>query len=536
MKASRQIGKVTYARAIVLWGIVSLVPMIPFTLPLFQLSLSDSPRAYLIWIPFLAIAWSAWNLTTKPLPTEGANRLEGAGIGVFLSLVVLAGLIFGKSALPDWFFRYDIGLLGWPVWSLAMFWLVFGRKASRRAVLPLFYMLLGWPPIYEGIIALVNPVLAAIALKVMGDFGRMVSWMTIPKTEDVFDVLTGQGIVHISVTSACSGSDTILAILVIFPLMLVLFQLTLLKKVLLVVAGCVLAFVFNLLRIITIISALHAFGYHFAMDILHPVLGTVLFIIIIGLLLAYGGRHVTTVSPSFRVHLERGLGPSALSLVFAVVLTAGLVPMYFWRSGSELRPVTLNTTQLVELTRGLGQGAATVEHAGAQAGTVKATFISLKTGHATEEGVELSLSDSLAQAPFYQTAPEELMSPTGKKVKVQHAKLLARSLSHGIEEKTYLIDYADSHAPERSFQYLDTVCTFIGVYNFERVYLTSQWTTAVSGATGGTGASRATGATGVSAAADASIRSQTLLQSQSAARAFVRRFIANAKTQGLASS
>ncbi|QSO51136.1 exosortase/archaeosortase family protein [Alicyclobacillus curvatus] len=516
-----QISKVTYSRAIVLWGIVSLVPMIPFTLPLFQLSLSDSPRAYLIWIPFLAIAWSAWNLTTKPLPTKAASQAEGAGIGVFISLIVFTALMLGKSLLPNWFFHYDIGLLCWPIWSLGMFWLIFGMKASRRAVLPLLYMLLGWPPIYEGIIAIVNPVLAAAALKVMGFFGSVVSWMTIPQSEDVFDVATSQGIVHVSVTSACSGSDTILAVLVIFPIMLVLFQLTLRTKVLLVIVGCVLAFVFNLLRIIAIITALHYFGYHVAIDILHPVLGTALFILIIGLLLAYGGKHVATVSPRFSQTVGRAVAPSALSLGFAVLLTVALVPLYSWETGSELRPLTLNTTHLEKLTRGLFHNDANVTMLPTTySRSNRAVFIRLPAG---TQGVELSLSDSLDLVPFSATTPSEVMSPSGQLVKVQSVKLLAQSHAHGTDEKTYLIDFIDTRQGQtttRTGQYLDTVSTLIAVHDFHRVYLTSQWAGALrSGAETSTSSTLVTLSAALSAA---------LTENERSSRTFVQQFVANA--------
>ncbi|MCL6549297.1 MAG: hypothetical protein K6T30_10375, partial [Alicyclobacillus sp.] len=66
-----------WPRAVLTWVLCAALPVGPYTLPLFQGSLSDSPRAYLAWIPFLAFAWAAWNLLRTP-PQTGVRFRDTA--------------------------------------------------------------------------------------------------------------------------------------------------------------------------------------------------------------------------------------------------------------------------------------------------------------------------------------------------------------------------------------------------------------------------------------------------------------------------
>lgn len=327
---------------ITVWVIASVLPIGPYTIPLFQGSLSNTPQAYLAWIPILAFVWAVWNLLFGQTVFGSSHRSMPLG----LVLLALSGtwLTLGKHLWPVFFFRFDAAFLAWPVWALGLGWLVFGFAASRSLLRPLLYLVLVWPPIYDGILAIVNPPLESIAVSAMTAFSDSVSWIGPGPVFGVFDVATGTDTVRVYVSQACSGSDSVLALLVLFPIMLIFFRLSLLRQALLVVGGCLLAFAANLLRIFLIILALRAFGYTFAFDVLHPVLGTVMFLAVVLFILLYG-THKQLTGVQSRPSTGAGrpqFGSGTWVAVFAAVaLTSLLAPLYRWVPGSPLRPVAL---------------------------------------------------------------------------------------------------------------------------------------------------------------------------------------------------
>jgi exosortase/archaeosortase family protein len=127
----------------------------------------------------------------------------------------------------------------------------------------------------------------------------------------------------VHLTTACSGADSILAILILLPVMLVVFEASPARKITIVVVGSLLAVVANNVRILAIIAALHYFGMTFALKILHPILGAILFFAMIALLLIIGGRKLLVTTAVAGMALQR---PRWWRLTFviaiAVVMTA----------------------------------------------------------------------------------------------------------------------------------------------------------------------------------------------------------------------
>lgn len=327
--------------SILVWLIASALPIGPYTIPLFEQSLSDTPQAYLAWIAVLAFVWSIWNLNRQStLPRTHQATYLG------LTLLVASGLwlTLGKVYWPVFFFRSDAALLAWPVWSLGLAWVLFGISASKSLLRPLTYLFLVWPPIYEGILTVVNPPLESLAVSSMSAFSSSVSWMRPDSVFGVFDVTTAKVTVPVFVSQACSGSDSVLALLILFPITLIFFRIPLPRQVLLIIFGSLLAFAANLLRIFLIILALHIFGYSFAFNVLHPILGAVMFFALVLILLLYGTRQQLTKPQTAAtvesVHTLRSVGP-LLAVSVAIMQTALLAPLYFWATGSALRPVTL---------------------------------------------------------------------------------------------------------------------------------------------------------------------------------------------------
>lgn len=206
--------------------------------------------------------------------------------------------------------------------------MIYGFAPTRFVLKPLGYLVLVWPPLYLKLISIVNPALAYATTALVRRFADWTWWVKAGASSDLFAVQTGAQWLTIQVSQACSGSDSVLAILVVFPVALVLFRGTFMQKCTLVMVGCVLAFLFNVIRIGLIIAGLHAFGYRFAFDILHPLLGAVFFCAVILGLLFWGARFTVVSATGHGPVVPRSRLRRGLAVVISGVLAGGLWTHY----------------------------------------------------------------------------------------------------------------------------------------------------------------------------------------------------------------
>jgi exosortase len=306
---------------ILMWVVCSILPLIPFTIPLLKDTVGNTPLAYLTWIPIMAFFWGGWNLYRIPF-SQNVSKISTLAS---LSMLLGASLLLVIEREQDWV------LLFWPVWSIGLVWLIFGFGAAKVVLRPMVYLLLVCPPIYLKIVGTVSPTLEKIAMTIVRSYSDSVSWLKLDVIPGGVGVKTSTQWVLVHITTACSGADSILAIIILFPVMLVVFKASLIRKMILVIAGSLLAVVANIARILIIITALHFYGISFALNILHPVLGAILFFLMIALLLAFCSRQFLLNRDTAKVMLQ---GPSkwrfTFVIVFVVVLTALLSPLYHW--------------------------------------------------------------------------------------------------------------------------------------------------------------------------------------------------------------
>ena len=284
------------------WGLVAAtLPFLWFAGKLVRDSLSDVPEAYLVWVPLVAYFWIGWELRHRALSDSSASARDGLPTMalVFAMGLILAGLLAGHEPghFPSW------PLLLWPTWLGLVVWVLYGPAAVRHLRGPLLYLYLVWAPLYIWIIHQINPALEHSAYRVFDAAARHTAWLTLdPHYRGAYLILHAGRWLAVSITAACSGSDSILALLVVFPVTLLIFDMSRLKKIVLILVGCVLAYVGNLLRIAAIFGAAHVWGRYWAFTIIHPLLGPLLFTALVLGLLFYGGR---------RVHVRESLGELA---------------------------------------------------------------------------------------------------------------------------------------------------------------------------------------------------------------------------------
>lgn len=268
------------ARFIWLWVLCSTMPMIPFLLPILNDTMGDTPLAYLTWIPVMAFYWGGWNLHRIPFSQERSKFHFASG----LFFVIGIGLI-----IIIWTYR-DLALLLWPAWSVGVLWFVAGAGAVKRVWKPMLYLLLVCPPIYLKIVAMLSPSLERFTMIVVDTYSQFAAWIRPEVVPGGIGVSFENQWILVHVSTACSGADSILAVLILLPVMLVVFKTNVTRKILLVVVGSVLAVAANTARILIILTALHYYGMQFALHILHPILGAILFFTTIGLLVIYSSR------------------------------------------------------------------------------------------------------------------------------------------------------------------------------------------------------------------------------------------------------
>ncbi len=158
------------------WGVLSLVPLAAYALPLWQNVLADTPIAYLIWIPLLAVLWGASGIR-RSAPVNDDSELDGI-LGGGLLLVVGAALVIGPARWPYFFVMESAGLLLWPLWTLGMAWLLFGVGVTPALLGPLAYLLFSWPPLLGAVATMTQGVLVQVAIASIAHLSQFVPWIT----------------------------------------------------------------------------------------------------------------------------------------------------------------------------------------------------------------------------------------------------------------------------------------------------------------------------------------------------------------------
>lgn len=337
---------------IVLWLACSIIPFIPFTFSLFNEALTDTPSAYLAWIPVLAFARAARSLWFMRLNRDSYNGYR-RWPAYFVCAGLSATLTFAVDRQSAWLFRNDFGLLFWAIWATGLMYMLAGPRGVRVSWQPLLYLLTVWPPIYIHLVNILNPILSTLAIHCISRMGDMVHWIRLVNGT-VFSVVNAHGgVTPVVISSACSGSDSILALIVLFPFTFVLIRGGLVRKITFTLLGCVMTLAMNLVRIVFIIMGLHWVGYGFAFKVLHPLLGPVLFLVVVLALAAMGAQRAGVERPRDQMHQEgRFSQPKGSRLVagtIALLLAVGTIPLYRWSVGTEFRPLffSLQNSHLV---------------------------------------------------------------------------------------------------------------------------------------------------------------------------------------------
>lgn len=306
-------------RVLIVFAALSAIPFLKAASGLIRYSLSDVPEAYLVAIPAVAYFWMVIRLrrvAAEPLRRSQTFWAVAAVVGVGLVLwVSLGGRYSGLANTPI--------LLLWPAWTAFVASVLFGPGILTVLWPSLLYLYLAWPPVYIAIINLINPSLERMAFLALNTWARQVNF--------VHSLGGGHYAVHApshwliaNVTLACSGSDSVLALLAIFPVVLILFQSTVFRRGALVALGSVAAFMLNIGRIMVILWVVHRFGSYWGFDVVHPLLGPVVFVLLLVVLFSLSGTVNRQARNGGAKPHSRSRAAMGLLVAGAAVLTAVL--------------------------------------------------------------------------------------------------------------------------------------------------------------------------------------------------------------------
>ena len=373
-----------------LWVGLSTAPLLAYASPLWQNILADTPIADLIWIPILAIGWASWNLLA--LPAEGMDDSElDAILGVSLAAITGLALVVGPARWPTAFVFDHAGLLLWPLWILAMTWLIWGIGATRKVMAPLIYLLLVWPPVFEAIANETQTILVNWAIRILQVSTSQFSWIHAIQPFGTFDIAYRSLEVPVIVAQACSGADSLLGSAIVIPVIWFLLNGRWQSKAYLTVIALTGALVLNWFRLVVIVLAVHVIGPHFTFAYIHPVLGFVLFamltVLLVALIKPFGlfmpGTQAQTAIP------RAGIGRLTAAIVLSGVVFFLLAPLFSLTKGSFGKPQPIHHNALAAMIPGLkGFVHTPVYHAnessilGPHSATLADMYVSISTGRA----------------------------------------------------------------------------------------------------------------------------------------------------------
>lgn len=263
---------------------------------------SDSPVGELALVPLLAVVLGALAVRRHPfLATVRPGRLDllVGGLGV---AAVGVTLVVGPVVGGNYFWATRLDLLTLPLLAASFVAVLVGTRAVLAFLFPLGFLLLAWPlPLLTVLDRAQQPLTALSSAAVRAGLHALPVAHPVDDSGDLVLRVSGSHPFEVSVSSACSGIQGIVGVLLVGTAAMYVVRGPARARLAWLGVGVLAAFVVNLLRILLIVAVGAAWGQAASMEILHPVAGLlVLDVLALGMLL---------LLPSFGLRL-RSFGPA----------------------------------------------------------------------------------------------------------------------------------------------------------------------------------------------------------------------------------
>jgi exosortase/archaeosortase family protein len=220
--------------------------------------------------------------------------------------------------------------------------IIFGLRVLWRQKVPVLFLFLGWPYLYESVLLRVlNAFTSATIFGIRGILSVVHVAKPVSSLDNTLFVVSHNGHTFpLSIVSACSGVNSVVGFLLVGSAFALSVRGPLLRKVLWLASGMVLLWVINLLRITFIFLAGQLWGEGVALNILHPFVGLLTFtagvavmvLLIRPLGMQIGGalpgtlpRHGTSGTEPRALRRKHSLPVPKVYVAVALVLTAAII-------------------------------------------------------------------------------------------------------------------------------------------------------------------------------------------------------------------
>jgi exosortase/archaeosortase family protein len=256
-------------------------------LTLLQLADLNSPLAYVSLVPIIALILAAVN--SRPSQPEPAihDRQTDYIVGLPLMVGALCANLFLPSKLSAMFWVWRIDLLTLPFFVAGAVAVIFGVRVLWRQKVAVAFLLLAWPYPYTSVLLGLLNAFTTATLFAMTKILQVIHVATPVGNSDnaVFAIVHDGHSFNLSVISACSGVNSVVGFLLIGTAFAAIIRGPWTRKLLWLAGGMILLWVFNLARLTLVFWAGRQYGEHFAISVLHPYIGLVLFVVGIAIMI-----------------------------------------------------------------------------------------------------------------------------------------------------------------------------------------------------------------------------------------------------------
>ena len=262
----------------------------------------QTPLAYLALVPPIALLLGAVNFRLQPTLRPIHDRQVDWIVGLFFIAVAASINFLLPSAYSADFWLHRFDMLGLPFFTAGMVALLYGTRrlwALRWAVAFLF---LAWPDPYVTVLATAIGTSTDLALAAV-DASLTVLPVAQPLGNGTFLIAHGNDQFSLAVGSACSGINSLVGFGILGAAMNTVFKGSILRRIVWFAAGMLLVGLLNVVRIDLIFVAGWALGEPFAIDVLHPAAGIVVF--------GFGALAMVQIAPFFGLRIPEPPRPVA---------------------------------------------------------------------------------------------------------------------------------------------------------------------------------------------------------------------------------
>lgn len=268
---------------------------------------ADSPLAYLGLVPLIALALGFVAISPRRGEPEVHDRFLDRMVAVPGFVVCLVVMIVVPPRLSSFFWLNRIDLLTLPIFVASTVALLFGARALIRCRSAILFLLLAWPVPYRAALEVGLDGFTKLSAKAVGAVLHFLPIATpVPVLEGGFRVDGPGGAFNLVVATQCSGANGLLGFLLIAGAATLVTAGKTSRKVLWLVAGSAVVWLFNVVRILIVFAAGKFWGESVALDGFHPYTGLVTFSLATAIMV--------WVMPKFGLRLGLGsIRPAALT-------------------------------------------------------------------------------------------------------------------------------------------------------------------------------------------------------------------------------